>query len=345
VTFAPVNLLRNPWWFRDVLVALQGVVWVWLLATAIRGRREFRSVAAFAIGWLVLANVPIYNAPFEAATSVDLRSSRLLYEPTLAVVAGVALFVSRFSLRRVAIAFVVFAFAVAFANAGPWCETERIARRLEVVMREDPPPTGPEWVVDLPSLHDGAFLFTGHDPRVSIPFARPEVVGRLTLARDKQWEGVLHRIDEHVRGGRVDGLRIRRLVEASRRDCALEVEPVAAELPAALGDGFVVRAVRCRGFDVRVGGHAQVDALVAGPAGHDRVALRAILVHEDDATEFASPILTIPDPVGVHAITFAVDLPVEAPIGRYRLRIALDGATAVPFSAWVDVQSARSWPD
>lgn len=319
LALAPVNLERVPESLKVVLLVFHGVGAIGLCVAACRPNSRIRTVARFCLLWFVLANVPIYNAPFVAETSADLRSSRLLYEPTLAIALGVAAVLGGFRISVFA-ALACLSFGVALGNVGPWVEVEAVARELDRVMRIDPPPDHPVWIVDLPELHDGAFLFPGEDPRYAPPFARPESAVRITVVRERQWRRVLRRIDEHIRGGRVDGLELRAIERLDGRTCEFVRTSIAASQPAEFGGGVVVRCARVPRSAGGTATSVRVHAFLELGKDVDRSPL-TVRLHWDAEGFVHEAAVEIPDGEGQVFADWAVAVPEIAPAGTCRIRL------------------------
>lgn len=346
VALSPVNLLRNLEGTRAVLLCLNGALcvgWLWQLrrrrGSSRGGTEQLAGVppravslcagAWFALGWFALAQVPIYNAPFSAETLVDMRSSRLLYEPTAALLVGFGLALSALPALRHALIFCaalgVLYTIVAWNNVGPWITTERASRSLaQTAAQWGDEDFSTRWIADVPAMVDGAFLFPA-EPARFLPDFHPAGVQapRVELMRgDREWERVLRRVDAHLAADRADGFELWRMERGGGRIPAPAVvrEPVPTLYPLSLAEGLTVRYARVSAFDPRLGDVLTLDTLIEA-RGAQRGA--ALVFHLLDATgeRLHSYTRAAPDDGGRQPLRFHFQLREQLPAGEYRLAL------------------------
>lgn len=193
----PVHLGQWDWPVKAGLVV---VVVALLAAGASRSRPRARVawVAAF-----VLTLVPVYSAPFDATT---LQDSRIAYEPTAVLVAGLALALVRLAGTRhwvesegaallLALGFGI----IAVGNAAPWLRMGAVSAGLHAQLLEWQAEgtleelEQPRWIVDLPVVVDGAYLFLGAGEPLVHPELTPASRAKLRGVRDNAPRPVLER--------------------------------------------------------------------------------------------------------------------------------------------------------
>ncbi len=332
-TLAPVNELRNPEFWRWVLMVLNGSAFTVLLFAVVRtrtGASISRASALFLFAWILCANVPLYAAPFSTETVVNMMSSRLLYEPTVAVVLAVGFLVGCAPRRGLLIGIAVASyFVVAWNNAGPWAESERIARAVDVVA-EDFVAThdAPLLLVDLPDVFDGAFLYANRDesPRLMEPVHTAKAVAQVTLVRASAWEQGLRLIDAHLDSGRADGLVVRRLERASRWSAEIVDEPVDDRWPLRVTEDLTVRCARCPVFGLRAGGELELQMLVDSENGAGALPLVLRLV-DDTGAKLDEFTRGSTEADGRHALRMSLPLRSELSGRRVHVELSVGGRT------------------
>ncbi len=146
---------------------------------------------------LALALLPGFAAPFTAAT---LQDSRLLYEPTAVLVIALAVALARIRTQRkrtatvLAVGLALVFGGIAWRNAAPWLRAGRVSAGIHaglVAWQSEDFATG-RWVVDLPVVLDGAYLFLGDAEPFLDPRLDPTKTARLVGVRETRFAKVLH---------------------------------------------------------------------------------------------------------------------------------------------------------
>lgn len=347
VTFAPVNLERNPGALRHVLLGCHAVALAALLFVA--WRRQLGRAALVALSWFVLANLPIFNAPFTGETVRVLSGARLLYEPTAAVVFGCGLALGGLpALRWVALPGLCLVYGlVAWANAEPWVVTERLGaeitaftQRVDESQDEDPPP---RIIVDLPSEYDGAFLYMESKPRLLADFYPAAAVRSVELLRQADGgERVLRRIDAVLDqvGSAAANLEVWRADLPSRREPRLVAESLDPRYPLELGEQITLRYARAVRFDLRAGGSLRVDLLVDARRGAGWKPWTLHLLSADGRLEDTFTRGSV-EADGRSARRLTLPLRRDLRPGSYRLELEVGGRRASLFD--VTIAGPRTW--
>lgn len=318
---SPVHQGMLPFFIKILLLALN--ISLAVLASMQLLRKEAESpILLFLLLWMLLSFLPTYAAPFGEKGWLYLQDSRLLYEPSAALAILLGMFCAstvqkKFRAHAVMLLLLVAINGlVAWQNSEPWLRMGRASEAIRQEMldwsEED---FAERWLVDVPGVEAGAYLFLAPEPILNPAVFPPELQTKVKLLRRSQWPQLLSSVDAALREGRAAELAVYRF---SLADLSIRAEALAAVFPCSLRDDLELRYARPGRRRLHAGEAIPIQYLLASPPEPGSTLL-AELTLGDQAIATASHRLE--GRSGSWLLNTAEDLPA----GSYGLRLSLPG--------------------
>lgn len=308
------SLFKTLFFLFNLGLLLTSIFYLW-------DRRSGRVVMGLGLGWLGLSLLPTYAAPFNESTWTLMQNSRLLYEPSAVLaILLTAGFAERSSPRTVwfrVTCLALFYGGIAWANSNPWIEmgraSEVIHQQAEQWQQED---FAERWLVDVPGVESGAYLFFDPDPALHVPAFPPGLETRVKLRRRSQWQLLMRRVDRALSEGRAQELELYRF---ELGDLSIGPESIPDWYPFALGGGLELRYARAGRRKLGAGESIPVQVLLGQTSG-SATTLRVELLEQQRVVAFSA------HEFDSDLETWNLHLPRGLAAGTYRLRLRRDAS-------------------